>query len=160
MSLKLIQWNLRGYRSRIPHLQQLLDNLKPDILCLHETWLQGQHQLKLSFFQELIRKDRVTKGGGVMIGVRQGIPFFPVTIQSELEVCAVQVSMDNRKINIASIYLPPEVKHEDIQQELDKVINSMCSPVMLCIDANAHHASWGSPFSDKRGHLVDAWITD
>lgn len=37
MTYRILQWNVRSYRTNIPFIHAALDNTTPDILCLQET---------------------------------------------------------------------------------------------------------------------------
>ena len=160
MGLTILQWNVKHYHNRLPHIQQALDYYTPDILCLQETWLNPNNTIKLSGFQEPHRKDRENRsGGGVLILSRQGIPNIPVNIHNHLEICVSKLLLPSRNITIASLYIAPDVSHGLISTELDNLIAQLTTPFIICMDSNAHHMAWGSNVSDKRGHIIDTWIT-
>jgi exonuclease III len=48
--MDLLQWNVNGFRTRLPDLQPLIQFRNPAILCLQETHLRPSHALKLSGF--------------------------------------------------------------------------------------------------------------
>ena len=48
MNLDLMQWNINGYYSKLPHLQQYIDEKTPKIICLQETWLKTENNVYLT----------------------------------------------------------------------------------------------------------------
>lgn len=43
MTLRIVSWNINSVRIRIPLLKKMVDELKPDIICLQETKTEDQH---------------------------------------------------------------------------------------------------------------------
>lgn len=41
---------------------------------------------------------------------------------------------------------------------MDNLVSNISTPFLITSDANAHHPSWGSSYSDQRGRLIDSWI--
>ena len=143
MVLTILQWNVKHYHNRLPHIHQALDYYTPDILCLQETWLNTHHTIKLSGFQEAHRKDRINRsgGGGVMVLIRRGIPTIPITLHNNLEICANKVFLPSSNITVASLYIAPDINHRFISEELDSLIKQLVPPYIICMDSNAHHSS-------------------
>jgi len=160
--MKLLQWNVRGYFSRKPALQQILDDCSPDILCLQETFLHPSKTAKLpNFHNPPHRKDRTDReGGGVSVHIRNDIPYTAINLNTELEACAVKVHLSKKTVTILSLYIPPTANNHQLEAQLDNVLKQVHPPLMICSDANAHHTSWGSQESDRRGHLIADWATD
>lgn len=160
MKLKLMQWNMRGYFSRLPYLHNAIDNIQPDIICLQETFLKRNKSIRLPSFQHPpARKDRPDKvGGGVLICVHKSIPYIDIEINSNLEVVAIQVLLPSRKITICSLYIPPDYDNSQLTSELNSLQQVLPQPFMICSDSNAHHPSWGSPQANQRGKLINDWL--
>ena len=77
-----MQWNMKGFYSKLPHLQQYIDENKPKIICLQETWLKSENKTHLTGYQQHpARKDREGKrGGGVCIFVEVGLQQFNFSV--------------------------------------------------------------------------------
>ena len=160
MGLTILQWNVKHYHNRLPHIHQALDIYKPDIICLQETWLKPHISSKLTGFQDANRKDRDNRvGGGVVVFPRQGIPTIPLIIHNNLEICANKFFLPSSNITVASLYIAPDTSHDNIKIGLDSIAQQLTPPYIICMDSNAHHSSWGSNFSDKRGYTIDNWLT-
>lgn len=154
-----MQWNLRGYHAQLPYLQNAVDNLQPDIICLQETFLKPNKIVKLGKYKfPPIRKDRT--GGGVLLFIRHSIPSLPLTINSPLETTAAQLVLSNRSITICCLYLPPDFSSSTLTPNLDTLISQLPKPFIILADANAHHPSWGSPCSDSKGDCINNWLNN
>jgi hypothetical protein len=160
MKLQLVQWNIRGYKAKIPYIHQLLDYAKPDVICLQETWLQNHHTISLRNYQAPIREDRADgPGGGVLIMIKDNLPYTALTLTSNLEVTACTVHVNGTKLTLASLYIPPNYKNRNFTTDMDDLLQQLPHPFILTGDFNAHHHSWGSEYSDVRGRLIDKWTT-
>ena len=62
--------NIRGIKSKIESLQEIVEEKKPDIIALVETHLEKEEQLKIEGYH-IIRKDRNSEGGGVMLAMKE-----------------------------------------------------------------------------------------
>ena len=160
MNIKLMQWNIRSFNAQRIHLIDAIDNKHPDIICLQETLLKPNKQVRLPSFQNPpCRKDRVDGGrGGVMIYVQPNIPYSDVTIDTTLEACAIQAYFDQKTITVCSLYLPPNLPDSIISEKLDSLQEQLPSPFIILTDANAHHMSWGSNSNSGRVGIVADWI--
>lgn len=135
--------------------------MSPNILCFQETWLQEHQTPKLKGYQPPNRYNRQQRvGGGTLIWVKQGIPTTPIKLNTTLEICANKLYLENKTITLCSLYLPPDLDNKILEKSLSHLHTQLEKPYMICMDANAHHMSWGSNFSDKRGHILNDWIND
>ena len=139
-----------------------MDSIHPDIICLQETWLPHNQPVKLANYQSPpARKDRPEGArGGVCVFTRLGIPCLLVPVLSDLEVCAVRICLPSHSLTIVSLYIPPAYNTGNLTRDMDLLLPQLPCPFFICADVNAHHFSWGSPYNDRRGKLLDAWITN
>jgi len=160
--MKILQWNLRGYHARLSTLQQLIEETKPDILCLQETHLKPNKITKLKYYQQPpSRTDRIDcDGGGVLIYVSSRIPCMQHHINSQLELTSTKIFIQDKEITTISLYIPPNLTNVDLNEKLENIIEQVDSPFIIACDCNAHHPSWGSSYSDRRGKIIDEWITN
>ena len=101
-NFNIIQWNLRGYHAQRPHLQKLIDNTNPSIICLHETHLKPQNDASLSkYHYPPVRHDRLDRrGGGTAIFIKNTIPHIPIDHNIDLELAAAKIFINNKTITI------------------------------------------------------------
>jgi ribonuclease HI len=157
-----MQWNIRGFSSHFPHLQQALDTLHPNVVCLQETFLKPKNNPKLRNFQSSpARKDRANReGGGVIIFVQFPLPYVTIDIPINLEITAVQIFLKKSNLTICNIYLPPDHNNATLKEDLCSLLTFLPQPFIITTDCNAHHPSWGSDRADKRGKIINTWISD
>jgi exonuclease III len=111
-SLNILQWNVKSFYARLPHIHQAIDELHPDILCLQETWLKNHNKINIKRFHDAVRFDRVGRtGGGVMILIRQSIPFSIIDLNSRIESCAAKLYLPSGTISICCLYLPADISN-------------------------------------------------
>ena len=77
--------NARSLSPKIDEIQLLLKELKPDLLCITETWLNYNNpdtEVEVTDYK-VIRNDRkVSHGGGVAMYVRQNRNFIYEIIEN------------------------------------------------------------------------------
>ena len=56
--------------------------------------------------------------------------------------------------------MSPTLTFKSIEEGLEKLHQQLPKPFIICVDANSHHLSWGSDFSDKKGHTINDWATE
>lgn len=70
------------------------------------------------------------------------------------DICVAEVTIQNKNIIIASVYLPPA---DDVDLHL-QIIQELCQKyprnVIVCGDFNAHHLEWGSTSTNSRGRDI------
>ena len=160
----IVQWNMKGFYSQKPYLQKLIDTLSPDVICLQETHLKPKNTPYLAkYHYPPVKKDREDRrGGGVMIYIKKSIQYVNFPINTELELIAAKVFIDNRPIIISNLYLPPDLSNVYIKDELPKMFAAFNSSFIMNLDSNAHHSMWGSPIdnTDSRGSILCEIIED
>ena len=159
MSITILQWNLIGFRAQRPHLQTALDNFHPQVIALQETHLKQHQHSHLRSYHPL-RCDRQNRpGGGVALFIHNTVPHIPIplSLQIPLEAVAARCFFDNQQVTLCSLYIPPDFDNDTLHQALTSLVHHLPPPVVITTDANAHHQTWGSPTSDRRGHALADW---
>ena len=107
-TLKLFQINARSIVNKINQIQNFVYSNKVDILGVTETWLTDMIY-DLEIFPSsytIYRKDRNSRGGGVMIAVRDKIHSELITTNSDLEILTVKIGIHFPLI-LRIVYMPP-----------------------------------------------------
>lgn len=107
--LRIIQWNAKSIKYKINELSH--NSLDFDIIIISETWLDVT-DINIRGF-DVIRKDRMgRRGSGVLIFIRSSLKYSLVEdildLQGTMETCGLCVWSDLGKIDIISIYRPPD----------------------------------------------------
>ena len=156
-----MQWNIRSFRNNKNFIRRAIDDLSPTVICMQETRCKVDQDIRLPGFSCAARSDREeSTGGGTAILIANDIPVTNLNIDSELETSMAQALINNQKLSIVNIYIPPSTNNNCIAGEMDKIIAGLCPPFILCMDSNGHHTSWGSEANDRRGEIIDEWVTD
>ena len=157
--LNILQWNVRGFTCNKPFIERAINDLSPNILCLQETKANPNTKLTIPNFICAARCERNQgKGGGCAILCKNDIPFTKITLPPNIEGVGIIAHTKFSKITILSLYFPPSLNLEQIKNNLIDLTPFMTSQYLICVDANAHHLSWGSPNSDSRGEVITEWL--
>ena len=117
-----------------------------EILCVYETWLSDNihdHEILPDNFI-LYRKDRPSRGGGVLIAVVSS--YHSVTLSSpDLEVVTVKLGLDHELV-ICCVYVPPSASHSYVGLLINylTVLQSSSVHCIIVGDLNFPDINWSS----------------
>nr|CAH7716559.1 unnamed protein product [Callosobruchus chinensis] len=153
--LKIIQWNARSLRSNRLSMQQLFGEQEFDIALVSETWLKPTQSFKYKNFN-IIRKDRGDGYGGVAILLSSRIQYDIISLTDNfnqgIEVCAIDITIADKKISVLSLYKPPNVKAT--VQDYSNIFSQLRYDCIIGGDFNANHEIWGSSMSSSDGNIL------
>ena len=102
-------FNARILVNKLINLQSLVYSSIPGIVAITETWLN-----KDIFSNEILphdyciyHKDRLSRGGGVLIAVHNSIPSRIIDSLTEMELVAIQLLDLN--LFVCVVYVPPSI---------------------------------------------------
>ena len=145
----IIQWNCRGIKPNYNELLILISLLNPATICLQETFLKENYNLKTLNYEQYhyIHNTGHRANGGTSILVRNDIPQSQFPIKSKLQAVATKVML-HKTITICSVCIPP---HEQINEiELKNLTKELTKPFILLGDFNSHSTLWGSRHKRKQ----------
>jgi hypothetical protein len=133
-------------------LTTFLQTHKPHVLVVTETKLIATDKIKFPNYT-ITRKDRGnarTRGGGVLIAVRKGIPYStknaPLT---SVETAAIQIA--GTGLTIVGAYNPP---HNYFKiSELEKIMG-IATTTIVAGDLNAKHKEWNCATNETNGAVL------
>ena len=121
--ITVLNINCRSVKNKIPDLHQVISQIKPDVLCLTETWLKPEINTSEIFPDQLdyqvYRDDRSEgKGGGTLIAIKR---FLTSQKQPQLKTnnnaVSAKLSIKGiRDIYISSFYKPNENDEESLNE--------------------------------------------
>ena len=155
MNSKILQWNARGLIRKWAEVKQMFVDEDFQVICLQETHFieNSKYTFNLPRFSLYnAYSDQGNWNGGVSLYVSNHLPHMQLHIQSTLQVVACSVRMQNRRITICSLYLPPNDVFSF--QDLSQLIDQLPKPLIICADANSKHSMWGSGQCDRRGMIL------
>ena len=152
---KIMYTDIDGLMSRKLELKDNLREKKPDVVCLTETKLSDDIQVKIEDdTYNVWRKDRkARKGGGVMILIRSNIKVTKVEYgKGKAEVLSVQIKeMNGETHKIVVAYVPPKTRcwtTEDHEELLKNTLESLeqitknSRRVLIAGDFNCSEVNW------------------
>lgn len=137
--LRILGWNSNSIRYKMLELEVLNQRENFDVICLSETKLDENLNLRLPGYA-CYRLDRNSRGGGVAIMVKLSLRHCEIRLPhlTSLEVIGIKLFSSNKSFSIWSVYKPPKnkLKCEDLntlfQHENAIVIG----------DLNCRHQMW------------------
>src|SRR5215469_6741495 len=156
--LNICQWNVRGFKLNRLFIEQLVNKHNINIIAIQETHLDDDDDIYLKHFQ-IFRKDRNSRGGGVLIGIHDSIICQPLNIKSNLELLAIDIIMENISFTLLNCYIPPNVHNyiSDLKTTVDNLQRN--NPLLMLGDFNSHHPFWNCTNMDKKGKELFNFIS-
>ena len=108
---QIIYQNIRGMKSKVDSLTELVEDQKPTIVCLVETHLEKEEEVAIPGYETIYRNDKTANS--ILVAVKEIIK--TVTIQTHKEKQVGEgpwIPIDNKKnkLKLAVIYAPQENK--------------------------------------------------
>lgn len=117
--------NCRSLVNKLSSLNSFVYSSKFMIFCFNETWLNDS-----IFNNEIIptgysiyRKDRSSRGGGILVAVSDLIPSFTISSPVSLEVITVSIHIP-QQITLCTLYTPP-CAPDDYHRSLCSYLSSL-----------------------------------
>ena len=160
----ILQWNLRGFRSRRDEVKHLINKFSPAAFCIQEVKIQQDRiedkEYKRNFIDIKGHNSyfncNETPHGGVGIYVRDTYAHSPIQLDTTLQAVAVRLSIGKKTYSLCSIYLPPS----DVIDvtELQNLKKQLPPPYIFLGDFNGHNTLWGSPENNTRGEIIEKFL--
>ena len=155
--MKIIQWNIRGYRSQYPSLLHLIQSHNPSVVCLQETMLgnfspTGPAGYSLQSFSP---SRTSIPGDGLAFLFRNNVPYCPIPLNTTLQAFAFRTGT-SPQITICNIYISPNENFSTAQ--LNNLIRQLPQPFIIMGDMNCKSPTWGGEHLDTRGERVEDFI--
>jgi len=122
--------NASSLVNKLTKFQAFVYSSNYSILCITETWLSSD-----ICDNEILRNDRDSRGGGVLIAIRDSITSSIIPSPSNIEVISVLISMQTSFI-ICVLY------YEILFNYLIDLVNGNTNPVILLGDFNFPDVDW------------------
>lgn len=153
--------NIRSLLPKINDLRDIVNSHRFDILALSETWLSRDvRDADVSIpGYNIVRKDRVSRGGGVCFYVATYLKFKIVESSDDIEQLWISVEMKRNSNIFGVIYRPPVLDHKYF---LDKIEESVfaCSVqsdnIIVMGDVNIDMLNIGASSTKHFESVLDA----
>ena len=163
-SLRILQWNADGLRSKAIELQSRLHQHKIDVCLVQETKLMKSSVTPRMDGYTAYRADRQNiSGGGLIAYVKRDLDFQKIGCRSKTatEVLSLRVKLNKKTwVDISNVYIPPANSlGQEIKFSPDIIRTSPNS--IICGDFNGHSPMWDQiQPQDARGEETEDWIID
>ena len=151
--IRIVHQNIQSIRNKLTEVEIMLHELKVDILCLTEHWMDGNESVSIPGYNMVAKYSRRAKAcGGVCILARNPIStslpkilnHIPC-IDSNFEYTAVEITLNKQKYIIIVIYRTPDSKPSIFFHHLETLlieIRKKYKFIIICgdfnIDTNVH----------------------
>jgi endonuclease/exonuclease/phosphatase family metal-dependent hydrolase len=161
--LKILSINVNSVVNlrRRYYLNEILKDMKPDIVLLCETHLKNKHKLSFENYK-MVRKDRATDlKGGCAILIKEVIRYKMINIThlENMECCAIEIEDKNSKESLVMASIYNRSGAVDIKNDLNKIVNQIGhKKLVIGGDFNAKHRSWNDVHQTKSGQALRDWL--
>ena len=157
--LDVLQWNARSIMRNLGEFQRIVDEMKPRVICLTETWLKANSNFSLRGY-EIFRGDRIDAvAGGVAILVRRELKYSEISLNvynnGSMDCVALKLTLKTRVLSLLVCYCPPLMLSSD---ELEFYYRQLNGSIIVCGDFNARHMDWDSGNSNRAGNVLSDFI--
>ena len=139
-------WNARSLVNQITPFQSFVYSSALDLIALTETWLKSYiyNNELIPTNYAIYRNDRTSRGGGVMLAIKNNISSSLVHSPTHLELLTVTLNY-TKVITICLLYIPPNPDPKYIS-DLTEYLNSLRHTENLIIpgDLNLPDVNWDS----------------
>ena len=165
--LIITQWNADSIQSKWEEFKEFVAKHKIDVFLLQETKLGKKNKTPSLPGYTIKRKDRDMYGGGLIIGIRDCIPFKMAHIDLRGEGDSITESMTieipttkGQKLRLTNVYIPPVRTRIEGTTTItpDKWPRQECDCIMG--DLNGHSTLWEDREADDRGETILDFLTD
>jgi len=101
-------WNARSLTKQLNSFQSYIYSTDFRFIAITETWLSNNildgEVLPTNY--TIYRRDRVSRGGGVLLAVKHDLPSVQLLLSSEIESITVEITT-NKSFIVCVVYVPP-----------------------------------------------------
>ena len=123
--------NIRSIVNKLSLFQSYVYSSDFDVICLTETWLSESvfDQEILPTNYNIYRKDRPSRGGGVLIATKSTIPVSVISSDpsnNSLEILTVRLNL-SKPVTLSCVYTPPNPSDSlihDLISDLTQIVQS------------------------------------
>ena len=78
--------NVRGLKSKLDSIMETISDYQPILMCLVETHLQKEEEIRIPRYSQIFRNDRSRNSGGIMLAVKGNIRTVTLEVAQEKEI--------------------------------------------------------------------------
>ena len=132
----IVYQNIRGLKSKVDSVQELVDDCQPNLLCLVETHMQEEEEITIPGYETIYRNDKTSNSGGILIAVKDTLKTITMQVKQETEVGQILLNNQKKKkkIKVGVIYAPQEGVTPN--KELKKLYTSITEEIIKAKEEN------------------------
>ena len=77
---------IRGLKSKVDSVQELVDDCQPNLLCLVETQMQEEEEIRIPQYETIYWNAKTSNSGGIIIAVKDTVKIITMQVKQETEV--------------------------------------------------------------------------
>ena len=90
--------NIRGLKSKVDPVQELIADCQPNLLSLVETHMQEEEEMRIPGYETIYWNDKTSNGGGIIIAVKDTVKTITMQVKEETEVQqTLWILLNNKK---------------------------------------------------------------
>ena len=82
----IVYQNIRGLKSKVDSVQELVDDCQPNLLCLVETHMQEKQEIAITGYETIYRNDKTSNSGGILIAVEDTLKTITMKVKEKTEI--------------------------------------------------------------------------
>ena len=142
--------NIRSIVNKLSLFQSYIYSSDFDVICLTETWLSESvfDQEILPTNYNIYRKDRPSRGGGVLIAIKSTIPASVVCsdpFNNAIEILTVRLNL-SKPVTLSCVYVPPSPSDSymyDLISNLTQLVKTnLSTDIIITGDFNLPDINW------------------
>lgn len=149
-----IQWNMNGFFNNLGNLEVLVQKHQPIVLAIQETHKISIKQLNNSLGKKYNWTHYNEPGHSyrsTAIGIHKDYNSEEIEINSDLLMVGMRLKTPF-PISVISGYLPNDTPN--VENRITKALQDVDQPMLVMMDANGHHPSWGCKTTNPRGIAI------
>ena len=134
---------------------ETISDYQPILICLVETHLQKEEEIRIPGYSQIFRNDRSGNSGGIMLAVKENIKTVTLEVTQEKEIGkSLRILLDNNrsKIRIEVIYAPQE--NVTSNNELKVMYNNISKQISIAQEERQQVLILGD-FNAKVGTYIE-----
>ena len=150
--LHLLHINKNGLKTKRSEMELYIWEVKPDVVLINETKLNGKNAPKFANYTTACLRDRQTnktRGGGVAILIRSNITYSDISPDTD-DMCAIELDIGGSKYAVIAYYCPPDNGCKLKYNTLNSIFSNY-NNVIIGGDLNAKHKYFGCNTTNTRG---------
>lgn len=148
--LHLLYWNARSISNKVQELKAFIHKRNIHIIIITETWLRLHSDLYIPGYR-IIRNDRLTEGGGVLICINQNLEILEWDAEIRIPGILEGIRITIGQYTIIGIYVSnPNFTY----QEWATILEPRNNGLIICGDFNIPQFQNGENWGEQRHPLI------